>query len=660
MFARSQLVLSSVLLVLTLSCSTIQGQPPKKSVGVNLFSKWSQTPLYLEAAEFFAEEGNDLLWQYVNALRPLALERDASSKPLSPKEQYELVEQVTDRLLPVAFRPLLRFTLSLRSYSPTIAMFNQIALQALDPKHLTCSNFVELSTLDSTSESFSRIHCDATSARAALELLQKQPNALLTQPNIYKLDHPHPGAASGDQSRPTAILYGDLLSKAFFELFDQLKPHAESGAITLYYRPYVPTESNAEQVSLSGYGIELQIKSTEYKAQDDTRVKGEEGQLTKQLLKKDSEQSAQIDGIDFGKLTERHPEQEEKLNKLLDYWIEASKEIATLKIWELQDLSLQAAKKVLQAPKSEQLRLLQDVAQNFPVYAKSLVKIAVEPELRKEIEKNQQYFMQQLNIGIGDTALFINGMFFDLDSVDVFTLTHFLRQETRLLSGLHRALGDDRTQISSLLRLDVNEEKHDYQIDIRDSSIIYVNDIENDRMYRNWPGSIQDLLRPTYPGMLRNVRKNLYHLVLIVDPSKRESFDLIKLAESFYMHKAPLRIGFVFAVNSDKSVDGFRDAGVACLNAFNYIAQEATAPEALSFLTDLIATVSPNEDITSDQVVRLLKTRHPKAKADFVFGEDSEYDSGRVLAWDFLNRTAIGKPVQVLLNGVLLKEVSHI
>ena len=34
-----------------------------------------------------------------------------------------------------------------------------------------------------------------------------------------------------------------------------------------------------EKVRLSGYGVELQIKSTEYKAQDDTKLKsGENGE----------------------------------------------------------------------------------------------------------------------------------------------------------------------------------------------------------------------------------------------------------------------------------------------------------------------------------------------------------------------------------------------
>lgn len=35
-----------------------------------------------------------------------------------------------------------------------------------------------------------------------------------------------------------------------------------------------PQNPAAEKVFLSGYGVELAIKSTEYKAKDDTQVKG--------------------------------------------------------------------------------------------------------------------------------------------------------------------------------------------------------------------------------------------------------------------------------------------------------------------------------------------------------------------------------------------------
>lgn len=44
---------------------------------------------------------------------------------------------------------------------------------------------------------------------------------------------------------------------------------------------------------------------------------------------------------------------------------------------------------------------------------------------------------------------------------------------------------------------------------------------------------------------------------------------------------APLRIGFVFVVNTDDEVDGTTDAGVAFFRLLNYIADEYDLSQAL-------------------------------------------------------------------------------
>ena len=73
----------------------------------------------------------------------------------------------------------------------------------------------------------------------------------------------------------------------------------------------------------------------------------------------------------------------------------------------------------------------------------------------------------------------------------------------------------DKKQSKSLLALDFNSGGIDFALDIRDTAVIWVNDIEIDKQYRRWSSSLLDLLRPTFPGMLRSVRKNLYNLVCI-------------------------------------------------------------------------------------------------------------------------------------------------
>lgn len=41
----------------------------------------------------------------------------------------------------------------------------------------------------------------------------------------------------------------------------------------------------------------------------------------------------------------------------------------------------------------------------------------------------------------------------------------------------------------------------------------WMNDIENDPAYRSWPSGVQELLRATFPGVIRQIRRNFFNLV---------------------------------------------------------------------------------------------------------------------------------------------------
>lgn len=89
------------------------------------------------------------------------------------------------------------------------------------------------------------------------------------------------------------------------------------------------------------------------------------------------------------------------------------------------------------------------------------------------------------------------------------------RRETFLNPPNVSLAGFSNTKMSKLLSLDLsmNMDKKDFAMDIRDSAIIWINDIEQDSTYSRWSASLTELLRPTFPGMLRNIRRNLYNLV---------------------------------------------------------------------------------------------------------------------------------------------------
>lgn len=246
---------------------------------------------------------------------------------------------------------------------------------------------------------------------------------------------------------------------------------------------------------------------------------------------------------------------------------------------------MQAAQRVAEIQGEEALQMLEFTSQNFPTQAKSLLHIDVSTEFRKEMAHNIDVIGKYLNLQPPDAALFVNGLFFDIDTVDVGALVETLRTELRVLDGLYR-LGIEGSVAGSMLALDLSGAgAKDFAIDIRDSAIVWVNDLENDAEYKRWPASVMDLMRPTFPGMLRNVRKNIFNLVLLVDPILPESRAIVKLVESFVIHTAPVHVGLVFdsrAASAENEAD-YR----AMLCAINYVTQKKHAKAALGFLTDV-------------------------------------------------------------------------
>lgn len=469
------------------------------------------------------------------------------------------------------------------------------------------------------------------------------------RPVVYEVDHHYPG---GENAKVVAVLYGELGSAEFPVFHQVLKELASAGKVDYIFRHRVKNQSS-RRVRLSGYGVELAIKSTEYKAQDDTKVQ-EEGREEVE----DEETEVEVEGFLFSKLESLHPDKKEDLNQLRKHLVESQHEMAPMKVWQLQHLSLQAAQRIMSAPADQQLSILAQTAQNFPALARSLVRIKVDDKMKREILKNQNTISQQMDVGASDAALFINGLLLDMEYTTVFTLLDHIRSEDRVIGGLHK-LGLEGEALKTLLALDASDGPQEYGIDIRDSAIMWMNNIETDKAYRKWPSSTGELLRPTYPGMLRSIRKNFHNLVIVADPSKAATAELIRMVESFITHNAPFRVGLVIAVDPEESLRGFDDPGMAMLCAFNFISENFAGREdanykALQFLSDIYS--SSQGDVTVADVTSLFKSKYPSTDLEDVFGEDSDYDVGRLLAQEFVEKAGITNLPQALMNGVPLPE----
>ncbi|KAH0623877.1 hypothetical protein JD844_007062 [Phrynosoma platyrhinos] len=481
------------------------------------------------------------------------------------------------------------------------------------------------------------------------------------KPFMFKGDHKYP--VSNPES-PIVIMYAEIGSEEFSRFHNLLVSKARAGEITYILRHYIANPSK-EKVYLSGYGVELAIKSTEYKAKDDTQVKGTDMNAT---VIGENDPIDEVQGFLFGKLRQLHPSLKEELKELRKHLIESTNEMAPLKVWQLQDLSFQTAARILAAPTMDALMVMKDLSQNFPTKARAITKTVVSPELRSEIEENQkfiinvfaaifhQYFKGTLGLQLGDSALFVNGLHIDLDTQDIFSLFDVLRNEARVMEGLH-SLGIVGLSMHNVLKLNIQPSDSDYAVDIRSTAISWVNNLEVDSRYNSWPSSVQELLRPTFPGVIRQIRKNFHNLarqimVFIIDPSHENSAELLSVAEMFLSNHIPLRIGLVFVVNDSDDVDGLQDAGVALLRAYNYVAQEVDNNYAFQTVISIYNKVNAGEKLTVEHVVSVLGKQYPYVEVSSILGVDSAYDQNRKEGRGYYEQTGVGPLPIVLFNGM--------
>ncbi|XP_076247159.1 UDP-glucose-glycoprotein glucosyltransferase isoform X2 [Calliopsis andreniformis] len=616
---------SIIFFYLLLLCTTYLEADKRinKYVTTLIDAKWKETPLVLEAAEYLNDENPNYFWKFVDTFA------NYDFRNATERDNYDTVITFAERYLSPSEIALLKLGLSLRIYSARVEMFTQMA-ENKNISTLDCYNIINVG------EKFT----------CSLEELEELINhGTWLNPDTYSVDHRY----ISSQSEKLIILYGQIGTPNFSDFHNRLKDLAKTKGINYVLRHYLKDRVD-QNVRLSGYGVELQMKSTEYKATDDSDIKDNAG--------KDSETSSdsmeEIDGINFMTLKNLYPDKQTELDKMQTHLLETSHEIGALKVWQFQELSHQAAERIMNSPTNEAINVLTDISQNFPMQAKSLIRTKVNSEMKKEMKLNQAIFSSSLNIQPTDTALFINGLFFDLETVDVLSLLESLRNELRVMESL-RKIGFSNKKMSKLLALDLstNMDKQEFAMDIRDSAIIWVNDIEQDSTYARWSSSLTELLRPTFPGMLRNIRRNLYNLVLIIDPLSEESTPLITLAQSLYLHSAPLRVGFVFVTNYDTSVTGLIDATVAVNNAYHFFAETKGPDHALQFLIDLGNYIRP-EGAVVDDIKKAIRAQDSSANINYILGEESEYDVGRHLASDFVKRSGFKKFPQALLNGVPL------
>ena len=155
-------------------------------------------------------------------------------------------------------------------------------------------------------------------------LLEKQ---MEYSSDLIKYDHIY----RSNKGVPQVILYCDIRTKDCIAAHKSLSLLADDNQISYIFRHYfVPGDG---QVQLSGYGVELAIKSTEYTVVDDSTVsEGEKADILK------TREEEEVEGFRFAVLKEKYPNKVDELNSFKDSLIDNKDDLKPLKAWEISDL----------------------------------------------------------------------------------------------------------------------------------------------------------------------------------------------------------------------------------------------------------------------------------------------------------------------------------
>ncbi|KAK8469111.1 hypothetical protein PHAVU_006G215600 [Phaseolus vulgaris] len=543
---RSESPLLLLILILLLAIASAH-TPTPKNVQTSLRAKWFGTPLLLEAGELLFKEEPRLFWNFIHAWLHADDHGDAHSH-----SARSCVNEILHHSRPLLREPLaslFEFSLILRSASPALVLYRQLAhdslsshsyapITKLDPLHLGVS-------LQSPGgkccwvDTGDTLFFDVSELLLWLQTPLEKVGGSIPGPQLFDFDHVHFDSSVGS---PVAVLYGALGTVCFKEFHDALVGAAKQGKVNYILRPVLPAgcETNfghcgsvgaSESINLGGYGVELAFKNMEYKAMDDSTIK--KGVTLEDPRTEDLSQ--EVRGFIFSKILERKPELTYEIMTFRDYLL-SSTVSDTLDVWELKDLGHQTVQRIVRA--SDPLQSMQDINQNFPNIVSSLSRMKLDDSVRDEIMANQRM------IPPGKSLMAINGALVNVEDVDLYLLIDLVHQDL-LLADQFSKLKIPPSIVRKLLSTLPPSESSMFRVDFRTTQVHYLNNLEEDAKYKRWRSNLNEILMPVFPGQLRHIRKNLFHAVFVLDPATISGLESIDMIISLYESDFPVRFGVV-------------------------------------------------------------------------------------------------------------------
>uniref|UniRef100_A0A448ZD96 UDP-glucose:glycoprotein glucosyltransferase n=1 Tax=Pseudo-nitzschia multistriata TaxID=183589 RepID=A0A448ZD96_9STRA len=508
---------------------------------------------------------------------------------------------------------LLKVALTMRAMAPTCELHRTIAHDRY-PEHvdfLESFGVITYKTMDGETAEF-LVETSANIPRSHTEmpkLTKTERNALLLPDEVIRqgskrIDVSKEVHGEDDDEMVTGIfiLYTQLGGLSFATFYHKLIENK----IPFVVRHMGSDDDDQAHTVLQGYGVRLDIRNVEYKVFDDDKKRSDESTQDAMinLTKLGASDDIEIDDDDSSHLddtagascdssdsdTFRQESVKTRYPRLTTHFLAGinltaldlsddesgahsySKEEMQRELWKLhtrfeqhsqlipptwqrRHLSIQAAAVV--ANSRQPLITLQDVSQNLPSMASTLVHVTVPKDIN-EIAGSMESTLQRL-ISTSGGGIWINGRPVNIErpSFNVFDMVQLLQDEVKELEELERkfrSILPSQNLKNALERIQDafiqgdsfftsndngedngsadNEEADDhtteglYRIDLASGdkdSVIYMNDLEKDRSYSSWGTSVRNMLMAMQYGMPPSIRRNLFTVLLVVDPLENET-----------------------------------------------------------------------------------------------------------------------------------------
>jgi UDP-glucose:glycoprotein glucosyltransferase len=278
------------------------------------------------------------------------------------------------------------------------------------------------------------------------------------------LDLPFDRIMGDKQSKTPAILYADLMSPSFRQFHKTISQTAKSGKTSyrLRYRPSLSIPGFP--LAVSGYGIALDLKRTDYIVIDDRKA---------------DESDDTNNDASTAKLTD-----------------EDVADLKPLSSKELLRLDMKASSFIMESanPFDTLLKLTQD----FPKHSAAMSTHEVSELFRKEHLANREIFLPS-----GYNVIWVNGLQVLARDFDAYAMLEHLRRERKLINSAGELGLSGKEAVRLLSHSSISEaastqepQRYDWRDELEGGRvIIWMNDIENDRRYAEWPTQVRAVSR---------------------------------------------------------------------------------------------------------------------------------------------------------------------